>query len=290
MITGLVNTMRPKQWIKNVFIFGPLVFDVKLFDVRYLGQAVAGFVLLCLVSGTVYIINDLADIENDRRHPKKRDRPIARGQLGTVPATIAAILIPLIALPLSFLLDPLFGAIVAGYVVLQIGYSFWLKDFVILDVMVIAAGFVLRVAAGVPLVEAERFSPWLYVCMTLLALLMGFGKRRHELTILREDANSHRRSLQEYNLSLIDHLISIVTASTLLAYSLYTFSAPSLPENHAMMLTIPFVLYAIFRYLYLIHVRKLGGMPEEIVLSDRPFQAAIVLWGLSATAVIYLLK
>ena len=290
MITGLVNTMRPKQWIKNVFIFGPLVFDVKLFDVRYLGQAVAGFVLLCLVSGTVYIINDLADIENDRRHPKKRDRPIARGQLGTVPATIAAILIPLIALPLSFLLDPLFGAIVAGYVVLQIGYSFWLKDFVILDVMVIAAGFVLRVAAGVPLVEAERFSPWLYVCMTLLALLMGFGKRRHELTILREDANSHRRSLQEYNLSLIDHLISIVTASTLLAYSLYTFSAPNLPENHAMMLTIPFVLYAIFRYLYLIHVRKLGGMPEEIVLSDRPFQVAIVLWGLSATAVIYLLK
>ena len=287
VIVGLVKAMRPKQWVKNVFIFGPLAFDVKLFNWRYLSQTVIGFVLLCMISGAVYVINDLADAEKDRRHPKKRHRPVASGQLGGLPATLAAIIIPLVALPLGFLLNPVFGAIATGYVLLQIAYSFWLKNVVIVDVMVIAAGFVLRVAAGVPLVEAERFSPWLYVCTTLLALLMGFGKRRHELTLLQDDADKHRRSLQEYNLSLLDHVMSIVTASTLLAYSLYTFTAPNVPKNHAMMLTIPFVMYAIFRYLYLIHVRGMGGIPEEIVLSDRPFQAAIILWGLSAVVVMY---
>jgi len=290
MIIGLVRTMRPRQWVKNVFIFGPLVFDVKLFNGRYLFQTVAGFVLLCLISGSVYIINDLVDVEKDQQHPRKRRRPIASGQVGVLPAKVAAILIPLITLPLSFLLDPIFCVVVSAYLLLQLMYSFWLKNIVIIDVMVIAAGFVLRVAAGVPLVEAERFSPWLYVCMTLLALLMGFGKRRHELTLLQGNADAHRESLREYSLPLLDHILSIVTASTLLAYALYTFSAPNLPENHAMMLTIPFVLYAIFRYLYLIHVKQMGGTPEEIVLSDRPFQVAIVLWALSAILVMYLLR
>jgi hypothetical protein len=156
--------------------------------------------------------------------------------------------------------------------------------------MIVASGFLLRVAAGVPLVEAERFSPWLYVCMTLLALLIGFGKRRHELVLLEENAGEHRHSLQDYNLPLLDHVISIVTASTLLTYALYTFSAPNLPRNQTMMLTIPFVLYGIFRYLYLIHVMEMGGAPEEIVLSDRPLQAAIVLWGLSVVVVLYILS
>jgi len=155
--------------------------------------------------------------------------------------------------------------------------------------MLIAGGFLLRVAAGVALVDAERFSPWLYVCMTLLALLIGFGKRRHELVLLKENANVHRQSLQEYNLSLLDHVISVVTASTLLAYALYTFSAEGLPPNHAMMLTIPFVLYGIFRYLYLIHVKGMGGAPEEIALSDRPLQATVILWGLSVVIVMYFL-
>lgn len=289
MIIGLIKTMRPKQWLKNVFIFAALTFDVKLFDFYYLARTIAGFVLLCLVSGTVYIINDLADIENDRRHPRKRNRPIASGQLGASPAIVAAVLIPLVALPLGFLLNLAFGIILTAYLLLQIAYSFWLKNAVIIDVMLIAAGFLLRVAAGVPLAEAERFSPWLYVCMTLLALLIGFGKRRHELVLLKENANAHRQSLQEYNLSLLDHAISIVTASTLLAYALYTFSAPNLPQNHAMMLTIPFVLYGIFRYLYLIHVKGMGGAPEEIALSDRPLQATVVLWGLSVVIVMYFL-
>ena len=289
MITGLIKSMRPKQWVKNVFIFAALIFDVKLFNPHYLAQTVAGFVLLCLVSGTVYIINDLADIEKDRQHPRKRNRPIASGQLGIRPATVAAILIPLVALPLGFLLNTVFGAILTGYLLLQIAYSFWLKDIVIIDVMLIAGGFLLRVAAGVALVDAERFSPWLYVCMTLLALLIGFGKRRHELVLLKENANVHRQSLQEYNLSLLNHVISVVTASTLLAYALYTFSAEGLPSNHAMMLTIPFVLYGIFRYLYLIHVKGMGGAPEEIALSDRPLQATVILWGLSVVIVMYFL-
>jgi len=288
-LAGLIKTMRPKQWVKNVFIFAALTFDVKLLELHYLARTVVGFVLLCLVSGTVYTINDLADIEKDRQHPKKRNRPLASGRLSPRVAVVAAVVIPLLALPLGFLLNPVFGAILAGYLLIQIGYSFWLKNAVIIDVMLIAAGFVLRVAAGVPLVEAERFSPWLYICMTLLALLIGFGKRRHELVLLEDNANMHRQSLQEYNLSLLDHVISIVTASTLLAYALYTFSAPNLPPNHAMMLTIPFVLYGIFRYLYLIHVKGMGGAPEEIAFSDRPLQATVVLWGLSAVVVMYFL-
>ena len=289
MIISLLKTMRPKQWIKNIVLFAPLVFDVKLFNLHYLAQTLAGFVLLCLVSGTVYLINDLADIEKDRQHPKKRNRPLASGQVSGSAAIIAAIVIPLVSLPLGFLLHPVFGGILTGYLLLQVAYSFWLKNIVIIDVMVIAAGFVLRVAAGVPLVEAERFSPWLYICMTLLALLIGFGKRRHELVLLQENANRHRQSLQEYNLSLLNHVISIVTASTLLAYALYTFSAEGLPPNYTMMLTIPFVLYGIFRYLYLIHVKGMGGAPEEIALSDRPLQVTFVLWGLSVVVVMYVL-
>lgn len=289
MITALIKTMRPKQWVKNVVIFAPLVFDVKLLDLRYLAQTIAGFVLLCLVSGTVYLINDLADVEKDRQHPKKRYRPLASGQLGISVAIVAAVVIPLVALPLGFLLPLAFGAILTSYLLIQIAYSFWLKNVVIIDVMLIAAGFLLRVAAGVPLVDAERFSPWLYICMTLLALLVGFGKRRHELVLLKENANAHRHSLEEYNLSLLDHVISIVTASTLVAYAFYTFSAPNLPPNHTMMLTIPFVLYAIFRYLYLIHVKGMGGAPEEIAFSDRPLQITFLLWGLSVVIVMYVL-
>lgn len=287
MLIGLIRTMRPKQWFKNVFIFAPLIFDEKLFELEYLSRTAAGFVLLCLTSGTVYIINDLADVEKDRNHPRKQHRPLASGQLGVRTAWIAAGLIPLIALPLGFLLNVWLGAILAGYLGVQIAYSFWLKDFVIIDVMIVASGFLLRVAAGVPLVAAERFSPWLYICMTLLALLIGFGKRRHELVLLDDQAAGHRRALQQYNLSLLDHVISIVTSSTLVAYALYTFSAPNLPRNHTMMLTIPFVLYGIFRYLYLIHVRGMGGAPEEIVLSDHPLQVTILLWGLSVVVVMY---
>ena len=290
LIKPLVQTMRPKQWVKNVFVFAPLVFDVKLFNLTYLLRTVIGFLLLCLISGTVYIINDLVDVEKDRRHPRKRNRPIPSGRLPTGVAVAAAVLIPLASLPAGFLLDPVFGGILLGYLLLQIAYSFFLKNLVIIDVLTIAAGFVMRVAAGVPLVEAERFSPWMYVCMALLALFIGFNKRRHELTLLKENANAHRESLQEYNLPLLDQIITIVTGATLVAYALYTFSAPNLPTNHTMMLTIPFVLYAIFRYLYLVQVRGLGGEPEEIVLRDRPLQAGVLLWAASVVLIMYFFR
>jgi 4-hydroxybenzoate polyprenyltransferase len=286
-LRALIEAMRPKQWAKNIFIFAPLVFDQKLFHPTYLARTVAGFVLLCLISGAVYLMNDLVDAEKDRQHPRKRNRPIASGRLSPRLALAAAVLIPLVGLPLGFLLDPLFGGILLGYLVLQIAYSFVLKNAVIIDALAVAAGFVLRVAAGIPLVEAERFSPWIYTCMGLLALFISFSKRRHELTLLGENANGHRESLGEYSVLLLDQFILIVTAATLVAYTLYTFSAPNLPPNHTMMLTVPFVLYAVFRYMYLVYVKGLGGEPEEIVLRDRPLQVGVLLWGLAVILIMY---
>ncbi len=287
-LKALLEAMRPKQWAKNIFVFAPLVFDLKLFHPVYLARTIAGFLLLCLISGAVYLINDLADVEKDRQHPRKRNRPIASGRLSPRLALTAAILIPLFGIPLGLVLNPLFGAILVVYFILQIAYSFSLKNFVIIDAMAVAAGFVLRVAAGIPLVEAERFSPWIYTCMGLLALFISFSKRRHELTLLGENANNHRESLGEYTIPLLDQLILIVTAATLVAYTLYTFSAPNLPPNHMMMLTVPFVLYAVFRYLYLVYVKGLGGEPEEIVLRDRPLQVGVLLWGLAVILIMYL--
>ena len=286
-LRALIEAMRPKQWAKNIFIFAPLVFDQKLFHPTYLARTVAGFVLLCLISGAVYLMNDLVDVEKDRQHPRKRNRPIASGRLSPRLALAAAILIPVVSLPVGFLLDPLFGGILLGYLVLQIAYSFVLKNAVIIDALAVAAGFVLRVAAGIPLVEAERFSPWIYTCMGLLALFISFSKRRHELTLLGENANGHRESLGEYSVLLLDQFILIVTAATLVAYTLYTFSAPNLPPNHTMMLTVPFVLYAVFRYMYLVYVKGLGGEPEEIVLRDRPLQVGVLLWGLAVILIMY---
>ena len=289
MLTGLLRTMRPKQWTKNIVIFAALVFDEKLFFPGPLVRTLAAFVLFCLISSTVYLINDLVDIEKDRQHPAKRHRPLASGQLTPSVALIAAVLIPLVCLPLSFVLKPLFGVVALSYLTMMIAYSFMLKNVVIIDVLTIAAGFVLRVAAGAIVVEVERFSPWLYVCMTLLALFQGFGKRRHELVLLEGNANEHRPSLDEYNLQLLDEMIAVVTSATVVAYSLYTFSAPNLPANHAMMLTIPFVLYCIFRYLYLMHFKKEGGSPEEILLKDKPLIIAFGLWSLAVIVIMYLL-
>lgn len=287
-LKALLEAMRPKQWAKNVFVFAPLVFDLKLFHPLYFGRTVAGFILLCLISGVVYLINDLVDLEKDRQHPRKRNRPLASGRLSPRLALVAAMVIPLIGLPAGFLLDLLFGWILVAYLVLQVAYSFVLKNVVIVDALAVAAGFVLRVAAGIPLVEAERFSPWIYTCMGLLALFISFSKRRHELTLLGENANAHRESLGEYTTLLLDQFTLIVTAATLMSYTLYTFSAPNLPPNHTMMLTVPFVLYTVFRYLYLVYVKGMGGEPEEIVLRDRPLQAGVLLWGLAVVLIMYL--
>jgi 4-hydroxybenzoate polyprenyltransferase len=240
------------------------------------------------VSGVVYIINDIADREADRHHPAKQNRPIASGKLPiSVAWTVAAVLL-VISLVLGFLLEPAFAATLAVYFVLNLAYSLWLKHVPILDVIIIAIGFVLRVHAGVTLITVERFSPWLYVVTTLGALYIGLGKRRSELALLATGAGSHRRVLDGYTLPLLDQYITIVSATTIVAYSLYTFSAPNLPANHTMMLTIPFAIYSVFRYLYIIHITHAGGAPEEVLLSDRPLQLAILLWGVAMLAVFYL--
>jgi 4-hydroxybenzoate polyprenyltransferase len=287
MLSALLRTMRPRQWPKNAFLFAALVFDRQLLTPEPLLRTGLGFLLLCLTSGVVYIVNDLADLENDRAHPTKRRRPLASGQLGPRTAWIAALVLGTTALAAGWMLTPWFGVILAAYAFSNLLYSFWLKHVPIVDVMIVASGFVLRVAGGVALLTVERFSPWLYVCTTLLALYLGFGKRRAELVLLAEGANAHRRVLDGYTIPLLDQFIQIVSGTTLVAYALYTFSAPNLPSNHAMMLTIPFVIYGIFRYLYLIYVEEQGGAPEDLLLSDRPLLAAIALWGLSVVGVLY---
>jgi 4-hydroxybenzoate polyprenyltransferase len=284
----LIKGMRPLQWVKNLLIFAPLVFDQKLDDLPAFFKTLAGFVLFCLVASTVYLLNDLADLEADRMHPEKRKRPLASGALPASVARLAAALLLLISLPLAYLLSPAFALVLLGYLVLNLAYSKWLKHYPIIDVFVLASFYVLRVVAGLTLITVTRFSPWLYVVTTLLALYIGFGKRRAELALLAEDAHSHRRVLDGYTIPMLDQFITIVSATTIVAYSLYTFSAPNLPENHAMMLTIPFAIYGIFRYLYLIQVKHSGGAPEEVLLSDRPLQAVFILWVAAILAVFYL--
>jgi 4-hydroxybenzoate polyprenyltransferase len=290
MLSGLIRSMRPRQWTKNVFVFAALVFDKQLLIPESFVRTLAGFVLFCLVSSSVYIFNDIADIDADREHPQKRHRPIASGRLPLSVAWIAGIVLVLVALVGAYLLSEAFALVVAAYFLLNIAYSKWLKHVLIVDVLVLAAGFVLRVDAGVRLIHVERFSPWLYVVMTLLALYLGFGKRRAELALLSHDAASHRKVLQGYTIRLLDQYILIVTGMTIIGYALYTFSAPNVPANHSMMLTIPFVVYAIFRYLYLIEVENSGGEPEEILLTDRPFQVSMLLWAVAVVMVFYLSK
>jgi 4-hydroxybenzoate polyprenyltransferase len=288
MLKAFVKTMRPRQWTKNVFVFAALVFDKQLFNPESFLRTLAGFGLFCLISSSVYIFNDIADVEADRSHPEKRNRPIASGALPLSAAWVAGIGLLVLALGLAYLLAAGFEAVIVVYFVLNLAYTKWLKHIPILDVLVIAAGFVLRVHAGVTLIEVQRFSPWLYVVMTLLSLFLGFGKRRAELALLAQGAGSHRKVLDGYTLPLLDQYIMIVSGTTIVAYSLYTFSAPNLPDNHSMMLTIPFAVYAIFRYLYLIEIEQAGGAPEEVLLSDRPFQIAMLLWAASVLAIFYL--
>jgi 4-hydroxybenzoate polyprenyltransferase len=273
---------------KNVFIFAAIVFDKQLLVVDSFLRTLAGFALFCLISSSVYIFNDIADLEADRQHPDKKNRPIPSGKLPMPVAWTAGILLAAITLTTGYLLAPSFGYVIGLYFLLNMAYSKWLKHIPIIDVLVISAGFVLRVGAGVTLIHVERFSPWLYVVMTLLALFLGFGKRRAELALLAQGAGSHRKVLDGYTLPLLDQYIMIVSGTTIVAYSLYTFSAPNVPANHSMMLTIPFVVYTIFRYLYLIEVKHAGGAPEEILLSDRPFQIAMFLWAVTVLAIFYI--
>lgn len=284
----LVQSMRPRQWIKNGLLFIPLIFDKQLTNWPALARVVMGFVLFCILSSLVYIINDLMDFEADRNHPLKRLRPIASGRLKVATARLAAVVLALVFFVSAIWLSPEFALIGLVYLALNLAYSAWLKHTPILDVMILASFYVLRVGAGVVLINVHQFSPWLYLFTTFLALFLGIGKRRAELYLLADEANSHRKSLEGYSLSLLDQLSLIVSSSAVITYSLYTFSALNLPANHAMMLTIPFVIYGIFRYLYLVHMEQWGGEPEEVLFKDRPLQASILLWGLSVLFIYYL--
>ena len=280
--------MRLRQWSKNVIIYAGLVFDGKLFEFDRLGTTTLVVLCFCLVSSSVYIINDLTDIEKDRLHPRKKNRPLPAGQLHPGFATMAAVLIAVVGIGLATWLNVWVGLVVFVYLLQNVAYSFYLKHIVLIDVMVLALGFLLRVLAGVLIANVTNFSPWLYVCITLLALFLGFGKRRHEITLLQGDAAAHRSSLQEYNLPLLDQIMSLVTTSTFVTYTFYSFEAQtSLVRDGRLLLTTPFVFYVIVRYLYLIHVQKRGGAPDELIFEDRPLLITGLLWMVTIVILLY---
>lgn len=287
LLVALFLALRPQQCLtKNALVFAALAFARRLTDVQSVLQATIAFVLFCAASGMIYLVNDIMDVEQDRLHPRKRFRPIAAGEL-PVPFAWGTVVVLLIAtLIIAVLLRPALATIVAIYVAVQVAYSLGLKHQVILDVFIIAAGFVLRAVAGAVAI-AVPISPWLYVLIGLGALFLGFGKRRAEIVLLSETAGQHRRVLAEYSATLLEEMIAIVTATTVMAYSLYTFSAENLPRNHAMMATIPFVMYGLFRYLYLVYRKDEGGSPDQLLFTDRPLLICIVLWALTAVAILY---
>lgn len=287
MIKAVLKSMRPKQWAKSVFIFTALIFDRKLLNQSALLHTLTGAIIFSFLASAVYIFNDIADLDADRNHPKKKLRPIASGKLPLLVAWVVGIGLILVSLPLAYWLSPAFFGICALYLILNLFYSSWLKHIPLIDVLVLASFYVLRVSAGVTLIEVKRFSPWLYVVTSLFALFIGLGKRRAELVLQIDNSNGTRPVLEGYSIGLLDQLINIVSGTTIVAYSLYTFSAPNLPENHSMMLTIPFVLYGIFRYLYLLQIGE-GGAPEDIALSDRPLQGSILLWSFTILLIFYI--
>jgi 4-hydroxybenzoate polyprenyltransferase len=280
----LLRAMRPKQWIKNSLVFGAFVFTLnerwrpmspEMW--RFFGKSLATFVLFSLLASSIYLINDVRDVEQDRQHPRKRRRPIAAGTLAPRVAIGVAFLLMIAALGASFVLSPVFAGIAAAYLVMQFGYVFLLKEVVLLDVFVLAIGFVMRAVSGAVVIGVS-ISPWLYTVTLLGALFLGLCKRRNELVLLDQAAGEHRKILASYTPQLLDSLTSIVASSTIMAYSLYTFTSSRLPGNNLMMLTIPFVIFGMFRYLYLAHSQNAGGSPEEVFLRDKPLIATIALW------------
>jgi 4-hydroxybenzoate polyprenyltransferase len=287
-IIEIFHSLRPQQWIKNLFIFAPLIFSQNIFNRPLLLKTIEAFVAFCLVSSGHYIFNDLRDLEEDRRHPVKSNRPLASGRLKKGPAVAALVVIGAAGLAVAASIDLPFLLAAAGYLALQTAYSMWLKHVVILDVFVIAAGFLIRVVAGGLAIKVE-ISSWLLICTILLSLFLAMGKRRYELVLLDKDAASHRPILKEYNTYLLDQMISVVTASTLLAYCLYTISAETVAKfgTRNLIFTVPFVLYGIFRYLYLIHQKAEGGTPEALIIHDKPLLLDIFLWIVAAALILH---
>jgi 4-hydroxybenzoate polyprenyltransferase len=275
----IFKTMRPRQWTKNLLVFAALIFSQNLSNLPMVSDATIAFIIFCLLSGSVYTLNDLLDVKQDRTHPKKSQRPLASGKLQPPIAIVSGSILVLLSLANAFWLNTNFGFIALGYFILQIAYSTALKHIVILDVLAVSIGFVLRAIAGAEVINVP-ISSWLLVCTILLALFLSLGKRRHEIILLEDNAADHRKILFEYSPALLDQMISVVTASTVVAYALYTMSVETITkfQTDNLKYTIPFVLYGIFRYLYLIHQKSEGGSPEKILLNDRPLLINIILY------------
>ena len=277
--------MRPRQWTKNLLVFLPLLFTVNdLWTPEepgaawgMLGRVAAAFALLCAASSAAYLFNDARDVDRDRANPVKRHRPVASGELSAPLAVALALVTAVVVSILAFTLNERFGAVVIAYLVIQLAYSLGLKNIGVLDAFVVAFGFVLRVEAGAAVIDVP-VSPWLYLCTGLGAMFIALAKRRSELARAGESATDQRDALGSYSVPALDQFIGIVGTSALVSYALYTFTADNMPENHAMMLTIPFLVYGLFRYIHLVHTGSVGETPEEIVLSDWPMVLAIVLW------------
>jgi len=287
-VADLLRLMRPSQWAKNAVVFAALIFSKHLFILPDVILVLAAFASFCLVASGAYVMNDLRDCDRDRQHPSKRLRPLPSGRVSKQVAVVLAAGLMIGGLGVAAFLGGPFWSLLAFYLALQFAYTYWLKEIVILDVMAIAAGFVIRAGAG-GVVISVPVSPWLIICTFLLMLFLGFSKRRHELTLLETKATDHRASLREYSPYFLDQMISVVTASTVVAYAIYTVS-PEVQEKlgtEMLYLTIPFVLYGIFRYLYLVHQREEGGNPTQILLSDKPLLADVLLWVLTASVLLY---
>ena len=284
----LLASLRPEQWTKNLFVFAGLIFGHRLLDADAVFTAAGTFGIFCALSGAVYLFNDIADRERDRSHPAKQHRPVASGQLSVRTAALAGTVLGVSAVGSAFTIGPALGATAAAYLGLLLAYSAALKHVVIIDVLTIAAGFVLRTVAGA-LAVAVPISDWLVVCTTLLALFLALSKRRHELVMLSDNAEGHRRSLGDYSPYLLDQMIAVVTASSLIAYALYTTHADTITKagTDKLPLTIPFVLYGIFRYLYLVHMKHRGGSPSALLVTDKPLLACVALWVAAVVGILY---
>jgi 4-hydroxybenzoate polyprenyltransferase len=287
LLIAILEAMRPRQWAKNLFVFAGLLFAQKLFT-PLAGLAVAAFALFCALSGAMYLLNDVADRDKDRLHPKKRERPVASGRLSVPAAVAAAVVLIVVALGASVAISWRFAGVAAAYALLLTAYSVWLKHLVLVDVLVVAIGFVLRAVGGAVAIGVE-ISGWLLICTILLALFLALGKRRHEYLALGGEAATHRPILAEYSAGLLDQMIAVVTASAVTAYALYTMSAETVAKFHTHLLpaTLPFVLYGIFRYLYLLYSKQLGGNPSELFLNDGPLLVNTFLWFLMVLVIIY---
>jgi 4-hydroxybenzoate polyprenyltransferase len=290
-LLGLLIELRPKEWSKNLLVFSGLVFSRSLFDYHHLLLSLGGFVAFCLMSSGVYLFNDLNDLTEDKLHPVKKNRPLAAGILNINLARFVMVLLFLGAGGLALNLSYPFVVILGLYLILNLGYSLGLKNVVVLDVLIISSGFVIRAIAGAAVLQVEA-SAWLVLCTSMVALLVGFGKRRHELVLLEENAGSHRASLNDYSIQFLDSMMTICGGAAVVCYALYTMSDDTVSrfQTRNLLITLPFVIYGVFRYLFLIYKRQVGGDPVQLLFRDRPSLLNILLWFIAVCLVIYLPK